>query len=75
MHERLTAINEEIQSFIGEGGVIEHGIVLFSFLNQDGDSRTGYISLNEPDIQQTMGMMELCKAHILRKMGDLSDDS
>lgn len=75
MHERMRSINEEIMDFIGEKAVVEHGILIFSFLNEHGESRTGYISLNNPDIQQTLGMMELTKSHIVFKQGDLSDDS
>lgn len=72
MHKRLDPIQAEIQEFIGGDNLIEHGIVIFSFLTPDGESRTGYISFNEPDIQQTLGMMELSKAHILGKQGDLT---
>lgn len=61
----------ELVGFAGEAleiegdDVIEHGIVLVSYLNgDDGNRETGWVVIGEPAIDQTIGLLAIAQHRI-----------
>lgn len=57
-------VNERIQSLIGEGSVLLYGLLIFAYLDEEGGERVGYVSVEDPGVQQALGMLTMATHNI-----------
>lgn len=69
-----TELGMRIQQIMGPGGVFDHGVFLFAFINKDADTQIGWITVEDPTIAQTVGLLEVGKLAIFLNDGDSDED-
>lgn len=55
---------------IPDSHILEHGFALVSYIGPDGDPLYAHLCFGNPQISQTMGLMELVKFTMLRTLED-----
>lgn len=60
-------MQQRIQEIIGDECVLLYGLLLFAYLDEDGGERVGYIDIEEPGVQQVLGMLVMAEHNIASK--------
>ena len=58
-------LQQQIDDLMGNDGILEYGLVIFSYLNSEGKDRIGYLVIEDPNMQQTLGMIEMVKGSLI----------
>jgi hypothetical protein len=55
--ERAQAIAELLDPLVPEGGILEHGFIAFTYLDEDGKSKFWLYPVGQPRVEQTVGLL------------------